>query len=503
MMFWNCFQRSSHLHKTLTRLASAIEECSTTPVCRKVIIIYSTAILLAILATSGFVIGLSQFSPDSWAYFELTKSILEGDFYKFNTYRSYYSDIYSTSFPLGYPALLSAIQFITGIGAHAAVIVNVLAAAATWVTIIRLSEKLNLTPLAGLAIATSLIFFTPYLNEVHSGRSIPFAILLFLFAINAFISKYSFLSGLLLGFSVLVRFDYLLYSLLFMVALILLVRNRDNNTPIMILGFIVGMLPWISYSQIHFGKFWISDNSWVALSALPAFVVDFPAAPIISASDNPLLWIDRILSNIFPLARSIISSALRFPLILFLSLFLLLNIHCLDSKKRLHTALLLLLLCVSVAPYLLTGYFDSRYFSLVFVITSGIIIFLCESSILNISKLISFKILLIMSMVLSILTGWAYIAKQSLSGIINSEKFDAEEASILYLNECHSHQPDVTYIFTNNSIFAARYGAITGNRAAFIPSNYNRLTEELKEQFLKKMHPYAFISIPIETDKCP
>ncbi len=477
---------------------------------RRKISIYGSIILIATLSLTGFMIELSQFSEDSWTYFELSKSILDGKFYKFNTFRSYYSDIYSTSFPLGYPLIISAAQFIFGIGPLIAVAVNILAVGATWIVIIRLSKKLNLTILAGFAIAASLIFFTPYLNEVYSGRSIPVAILFFLLAIHLYLSNFSFLCGIFLGFCALVRFDYLVYSLVFQVATIILIKRPENKPLLLTLGFILGILPWILYSQIYFGKFWISDNSWVALSALPQIVTDFPAAPMISAIENPLLWIDRVLGNILPLIKWIIRSALKFPLIILLSLFLIYKIRDLTRAKHRKIFGLFVLICVSVTPYLLTGYFDIRYFSLIFLLTSGVIILLCESSEIKEGKIIKFKSLLITSIALSILTGGGFIAKLTLSGILHIGQIDMVKETIAHLNKCHSAHPEATYIFTSDPLskyydmkIAARYGATTGNRTAFIPTNFPTLNEEEKERYLNKMHPNFIVSIPIEIDKCP
>ncbi|MGF1643287.1 MAG: hypothetical protein ACFCUJ_06545, partial [Thiotrichales bacterium] len=63
--------------------------------------------LLIALSVTGIKVGLTQYSPDSWSYYELSKTIFSGELYRFNTFRSYFSETYSAAFPLGYPVLIA------------------------------------------------------------------------------------------------------------------------------------------------------------------------------------------------------------------------------------------------------------------------------------------------------------------------------------------------------------------------------------------------------------
>jgi hypothetical protein len=108
------------------------------------------------------------------------------------------------------------------------------------------------------------------------------------------------------------------------------------------------------------------------------------------------------------------------------------------------------------------------------------------------------------------LIGGGFIAKLTLSGILRIGQIDTVKETIAHLNKCHSAHPEATYIFTSDSLskyydmkIAARYGATTGKRTAFIPTNFSTLDEEEKERYLNKMYPYFIISTPIKIDKCP
>lgn len=491
------------LSRALEHLNLISGELSRSHLVRRRIFAFSFVLLCCVLTLMGVLPWLPIYSPDSWAYYELSKTVFEGEFYRFNTYRSYFSETYSTAFPLGYPVLLAIGQFFLGKSPLVAVAVNVVAAVATWVVIIQLAKRINLSPLAGFALATSLILFPFYLGEVYLGRAIPIALLFFLLALSAYFSRRLFACGLFLGLSVLVRFDYLVYAILLQAAVVIFDYKQSKRLLLLISGFLLGVLPWVLYSESHFGRAWVSDNSWVALSALPAFVDDFPAAATMSAAENPAMWIQRVMGNIVPLIRSIISSSLRFPLLVLLSLFFLYSYRGLINTALRKSIVLFVILAISVAPYLLTGYFESRYFSLLFLCTAGVIAFSIESSSLDQRKAAIYNAAIIISLVLSVLIGGYTIAKQSWAGIVRLNKPDLIKQVIEQLSKCHETEPEVAYIFMGEATLAARYGAMTGNRTAFIPSNFDRMNEVEKERYFNYMKPFVFVANVPEADKCP
>lgn len=482
---------------------SFIERFNYLPSFRRKVISYVFIFLAVILTITGFMSGLSKFSPDSWAYYELSKTIFHADFYQFNTYRSYYTEFQSASFPFGYPILLAVGQLFLGQTPFTAVIINLLVALSTWLLFIRLMEKIRLSALAGLAIASSLILFSPYLAEVFSGRSIPVAILLFTIGITAFLSNRFIICGIFLGISTLIRFDHLAYALIFQLLVLSFYYKELKVSSLIGFGFFIGIAPWVVYSQLYFDKFWVSDNSWVALSALPAYVVDYPASAVVSAFENPGLWLERITGNIIPLLTSIAKSAVNFPLLpilVFISVLFFLDLK--KNKSYMLIALSVFSLSVSFAPFLFTGYFDSRYFALAFVVLSSLLVFCVETTPITQVRHQLYQYSLTLAVLLATLFGGSYIAKVGEVWIKAYGKPDSTVKMLNQLENCHFSQPDLTFIFVGNSRLAARYGATTGNHAAFLPSNFTRMSEVDKEIYFEQMKPFLLIDDSFKPELC-
>lgn len=467
--------------------------------------LWMSLLLVVILGGVGFLSGLMIYSPDSWAYFELSKSVFGGDFYKFNTFRSYYSIGYSTSFPLGYPFILALAHVLFGTKPLVAVFVNVAVVPLTFLIILRLSGQLHLSSVAGIVLVFSLVLWPEYLDEVFSGGSIPVALFLFLSGCSLFFSKKYFYAGLLLGFSALVRFDYLIYSIVLQGGFFLLDKSSwRNKSWLALFGFMMGLLPWIVYSHSHFDRFWVSDNSWVALSALPAYVVDFPAAAAISAIDAPFIWIKRILGNIFPLMRAVGISVIDFPLIALLFLIFIVWCRRLPFITLVKIWMAFLLICAAFIPYLLTGYFDHRYFALIFLVSCFMFVYSFERLQPYGDQFIFYKIALITSLVLNILIGGSYLMTQVILGLQASHKEALAEKTISLLAKCHSKNPNVKFIFNGNlGYLTSRYGALTGFPTAMIPSNFDKMTGQEKSVYFDYIKPYIMIENLENFELCP
>ncbi|NOT10843.1 MAG: hypothetical protein HOP23_03250 [Methylococcaceae bacterium] len=340
---------------------------------------YSVLYVLVFFSVSLFsvshYIGIALFNPDSWAYFELAKTVFTDNFYKFNTFRSYFSNEYSASFPFGYPVLIALAHHVVGLSPMVAVGVNICLAISTVWLIFKIGAVLQLPPISSFAIASGLLFFPGYSEEVLGGTAMPLAVLTFLAASYAWALRYPLIAGVLLGCAALVRFDYLIYGLLFQVAVCVVRKKKRSNSSYLFIGFWLGTLPWSIYSYSHFGKLWISDNSWVAMSALPAHVLDFPPAAVVSASDDPLMWITKLLVNFRYLIRAIKHSIINFPLVICLSVFVLANWFKIKTVVKLRVAVLFFILLVCMLPYILTGYMVNRYFSLLWLMTSFILFY--------------------------------------------------------------------------------------------------------------------------------
>lgn len=462
------------------------------------------ACAMLLLITAGCVAGVNEFSPDSWAYLELAKTIWSGRFYEFNTYRSYVSDVHSASFPFGYPLLLAVAQLIAGIDPRVAVALNVLAAAVSWWLIVRAGAWLKVSRLGASALASALILYPGYIDEVLSGRSIPVAILAFLGGMYCLLKARPFVGGLLLGASALVRFDFLIYGFLAVLGKTAFDRSGKKGHAAALFGFFIGLTPWVVYSCIFFKKIWMSDNSWVATSVAKAFVLDFPAKAVSTAVGEPVLWASRWLGNVPPLLSAIGGGLLNFPLLVAAFILFSLSFSRLEKKKKWMMLWIFLLGLASLAPYLLTGYFDQRYFALIFFFISAAFI-LISSDVLNGSGgfALVFDRLMVIIIIFSLTVGSLCLFRLMQSSIEKKAYQDKVAASIVDLFECHKKEPAITYIFKDEVMsLAARYGAETGFRAAFIPSNFARMTDGERFEYLNFMSPYKIFSSFEDMKEC-
>jgi hypothetical protein len=434
------------------------------------------AVLMVIAAFSsvflfaGWIIDVSKFSPDSWAYFELSKTVFGESFYKFNTVRSYFSNEYSASFPFGYPIALACVQAVIGVHPLTAVIVNICVSMTTIFIFSKICNLMKLGSLTWFAITFSLLFYPGYLAEVFSGRAIPFAVLFFSGAFYAFLVQRLFFSGLLIGVSALVRYDFLVYALLFQFAAFFLKSVRLKDGFNLFGGFIIGILPWTIYSFIHFGKLWVSDNSWLAISALPAHVLDYPAEPIISVLENPIMWIKRVLGNIPGLLASAIRASFGFPLVVVFSSIFLLKWSFLTLMTMHRLALAAFFLFASVAPYIVTGYFCVRYFVLIFLIVSFAL--LCAAREIEGFSVFGINLygLIFISLALTLICGGIYFMKFVWHGVNSKQALIVQNQKIASILSYHKKETRIYFnIYTRNSVVSTKIWCVNWNEGCFSP----------------------------------
>lgn len=452
------------------------------------------ATFAALSAGASIAIGISGFSPDSWAYFELSKSVFSDQFYRFNTQRSYFSSEYSASFPFGYPVVLAVLHLVAGQHPMIAVAANLVSAVLAGVLVLKICRRLDLPALPAFAIAVSLLLYPPFLDEVFAGRAIPAALLCLLAAYHAHLIRQPVIAGLFLGLSAIVRFDFLVYAVLVVAAMGIFAWPGVKRLVFVLAGLALGVLPWAVYSLTHFGKGWISDNTWVAASALPAFVSDYPAHPIISAADDPAMWFMRLIGNFLPLVKSLVLSAAQFPLAPTIATLYLVNWSRFSRTTRYRTVGMLLLLCLSTGPYLLTGYFDARYFVVILLAGSALLVYAIYQTRPAALLGVGANGVMILTLVLAVGNGVYAIATDSGVGIEQSAGPDVEARQIDALRACHQLTPERTYIFVHDAEhLASRYGAVTGLRTAFIPANFDKMTDIQRNDYFAHMQPYVLI----------
>lgn len=453
------------------------------------------------LGVTGILSGLSAYSADSWSYFELSKSVFSADFYRFNTYRSYFSPAYSASFPLGYPVLLALAHLVFGQQALLALGINIVLAVATWLLVIRLARQLGLSLLLGWTLACSLVLFPFYLDEVFSGRAMPAAMLLFLAGAGCLMRQQHFGAGLLLGLSALVRFDYLVYALLFQAGVSLAYRGDWSRLWRLPAGFLAGISPWVVYSLFHFGKVWVSDNSWVALSAFPAFVLDFPAAAGATLVDQPSLWLARVTHNLLPLAGAFLSSALSFPLLVVLVGLFIVFWSGMEKRGRRLSLAGLALVALSALPYLLTGYFDARYFSLPLFLAAVILAWGVEPAISGHKAWPYCLGAICLALAAALVFGGRALIQQSAAGMGDAGRLAATGNRMAFLRQCQASLPGATFIFVDHGL-AAAYGAQTGLPAAMLPSNFPRMGDRERARYFSSLQPFVIVNGQLEFYRC-
>lgn len=434
----------------------------------------------------------SQFSPDSWSYLELAKTVFSERFFEFNTYRSYVSDRHSASFPLGYPVLLALAHLPFGAHPAVGVVLNFTLALASALLLIGIARRLGQPPLIQAILASSLLLYPQYVNEILSARAIPAALLCFIAATWLSLSRRHFLAGLMLGLSALIRFDFLANALLFLGGFACLyAHGRIRSIAAMSAGLVAGLLPWITYSLLFFGRWWVSDNSWVALSAAPALVLDYPAEASATLMNNPAQWLGRILHNVSGLLASLAASAPGYPAFIVIVCVLLWSVWKRSTSLMWRDAAVLALATASLAPYILTGYFDARYFTLFFVTLSVVVLSRANLASIPLRGQVTACLLFGLVALVAVVRLLGYTTAQSEAYAATAA---TENALIARLSACHEVKPETRFIFAGEALNVSfKYGALTGGRAAAIPSNFYSMDAPTRASYFSDMQPYQLV----------
>ncbi len=439
--------------------------------------------------------GITEFTPDSWSYFELAKSVFSDRFYTFNTYRGYFSQAYSASFPLGYPVLLATAQAIFGQNPWLSVAINLFTASASWYLIIVICCRMGISSLHALSLCATLVLFPGYLKELYTGGAMPMAIAMVLLGVRISLYRAGFLAGLCIGVSALFRFDFLPYALLVLAAGSLFWPRDPKLVAIRFLALPVALSPWIAYSWIHFGKAWISDNSWVALSATPAFVLDFPARPEIDAFADPLLWLRRVIGNGNDVLWTFGSNLWQVPAVVGLVTILVMERRKLDRIWKKRLAIAAIACGLGATPYLLTGYFDARYFSFLYLVAAFVMAAAVAATMRGSEDHKRANAIILVSLVAALIVAGIYngAAAQRAFAVGPKEAYLADIHR--KLDTCQRRDAGWTYLFKGREGIALvfRYGAVTGNRVAAIPSNFERMSAEERQAYFDSLAPYRLL----------
>lgn len=249
-----------------------------------------------------------RYSPDSWAYYELSKSVFI-DFYRFNTWRQFWSDNpYSNSFPPAWPVIIAIVDAVTGIGPRTGSILSALAVLAAAFVAEWVARHHFKAPWCGLVAIIIVLGSTATMECASGGRTETTAILVAiscmgLITANRINVTVAISIGFVSGFGVLLRFDWLPCAILLPIVIRLLSHGwRPTFAYFVVLGLMIS--PWIIFSMNHFETVFASDNRSVVLAVDPqVFVTDWRPDGVTTIFEDPVRWFEKIIHNILPVIK--------------------------------------------------------------------------------------------------------------------------------------------------------------------------------------------------------
>ncbi|MGF1726768.1 hypothetical protein [Photobacterium nomapromontoriensis] len=332
-----------------------------------------------------------SFSTDSWAYYELSKSLLNLSYHTHNIRQYAYDSDLSVSFPFLYPLLLTIINEIFGASIFNGVYLNFVILILIALVIQRISLKIKYANL----LLCVLFLNIGFIYEIFSARSIPLSILLTLVSINLLFDNKKnrlFYAGVTLGLLCLNRFDSLPFVFIILACLVPIYRSYLLYVviPVLLLN-----IPWVIYSFCYFDKLFVSENTILLSQNLPVIDVLFYKSPVYDS------FYQLIKTLILRSYAEVVIGAI--PLLLYVYFYF--------KGSKLKSELISLIFCTSAYISLvfisLTGYTDIRYFAPISILYSLHLVFIVND---NYLKLIS-RYLYICTAILMLLLSSARVYK--------------------------------------------------------------------------------------------
>lgn len=342
------------------------------------------AALLVLLPLLWSVMAAPPFSPDSWALYELSQTVF-GDFYRFSHFRSYTGELaYSGAFPPLWPTLIALIDGTVGTGARTGVYLAFAAFYGFALVSEMVARRVIGAPWIGLALAFLLLLGPDMVwGEMAGGRTIPLQLLLYALVLLGLLKGrgISLLRaaaiGLVAGLAVLNRFDAALLPV-FAALMIAVLTRSPLKTLAALAASLLAVSPWIAYSLSVFGTVFATDNGGVAMLLDPqAFVTDWWPGPQPAIGDDPARWLAKIAANIGRLgynALALMNTPMGYVLVLAAAGLAALQFVAskrpqtggakiaVTSELWILTAFTILVAAM-MAPQIVTGYLDYRYYS--------------------------------------------------------------------------------------------------------------------------------------------
>ena len=453
------------------------------------------AALVILLPLFMSVLVSPPYSPDSWALYELSKTIF-GDFYRFSHFRSYaHMSAYSSAFPPLTPALIAVFDGVFNTGARTGLYL----AFAAFFVFAMLSEQIGrrVTGAAWVGLSASLLLLLGHkmvLIEMSAGRTIPLQLCFYALIVLGLIDRERITLvrasglGFIAGLAVLNRFDAVFLPFLLAGLLAALTRS-PARAGIALASSAVAISPWIAYSLATFAVPFATDNSAIATTLDPrAFVTDWWPTAQPSLSDNPLAWFTRVAGNVptgLIAAASLMISLMGLVFVLtfgpVLGLQFIASYRPDGAPRRIVApqqirALLGFagVLGALMVPQLLTGYLDYRYFSGIFwmaFLLLGLLV-VAQGRTVHQRRTFGWLIFAVVgaSTLAFSLTQLALASNRSALAFEDWVRFERDE-EIAALQTCLKEDPGARILVLGDATLAAKGGALAGLRTMMEPRN--------------------------------
>ncbi|MEL6540482.1 MAG: glycosyltransferase family 2 protein [Pseudomonadota bacterium] len=464
------------------------------------------------------------YSPDSWAFYELSQTVF-GDFYRITHMRSFASDVpYSAAFPPLWPTLIAVADAALGTGARTGLYL----AFASFIGFALLSELIgrHATGAAwfGLAVALALLIGPKMVSiELAAGRTIPLQLALFALVVLGLLKGKAMTLlgavgvGFVVGLAALNRFDALPLPVL-IAGLVLALTRRPGHALATLVTSLVTLSPWIAYSLSAFGTVFATDNSGVATSLDPqAYVTDWWPAAQPSLADDPAAWLVKVFSALprfIWIAGGIALSPLGLAFTTALATLAGLAYLCAKAPRSeaasspYRSVMKIAILFAGVTalllvPQILTGYIEYRYFS--DAVWAG---FFAMGGWFVARGITATQRQVFGAIAALALAVW--IVPFTLITTLDAAPLDIEAwdeferpADVAALKECFAETPDARVLVIGDDTFAAKAGALGGLSTMMEPRNMadGRLGDEGSRAFLEAQRiDYALVRDPSRLD---
>jgi hypothetical protein len=436
------------------------------------------AVLIPLLLA---VIAAPPYSPDSWALYELSQTVW-GDFYRLTHWRSYASAApYSASFPPLTPVLIALADALFGTGPRTGLYL----AFAAFAAFALLSERIGrqVTGAAWLGLGAALLLLlgpNMLLIEMQAGRTIPLQLLLYALVLIGLVRGAAItfgqaaLIGLVAGLAVLNRFDAVLLPVPVALAIGWLTRSPAKALAALAAS-LVAVSPWVAYSLTHFGTLFATDNAGIATALDPrAYVTDWWPVPQASLADDPLAWTGKIAGNLGTLvyvAAGLAASPLGLAAAAFLAFPAALAFLCRRDRRQGGAFGVLagfaVLTGLMLAPQVLTGYVEQRYFSA--LVWAALLAAGCWG-IAQSGALAQRIVFAKAAGAAAVLAAGALAIAQASTAQADAPDFD-NAPDVAALKACVSATPDARILVLGDDRLVARAGALGGLATMMAPRN--------------------------------